>query len=497
MSIYIAKKIGREQDLGQGTRYSRAMRRVFIALCLLLLLLLAAPASAQLEWASPLQGTWLGWLDVPGARLRLVLRVLSGAGGRLLGALDSPDQGATGIPADEVKLRRSVFRVSLKAVGATFEGRLRGGVLDGRWTQSGRTFPLQMRRIAPEAISTVRPQDPVPPFPYAVRAVTFLNARDGVRLAATMTVPPGPGPFPAVILLPGAGPMDRDERIYGHRPLRVLADFLARQGYVVLRADKRGVGGSSGDWRHANLRGLAADGAAAVDYLKRWPMVDAQRLGLFGHGEGGEVAALVAGSLRRNDIAFVVLMGAPAMRGDRLIQLSSARIAAAEGAPRAVIARQQALQERILPIAAQPGQAARVREMLEAYAAGAGPEERARLGDLDDWVERQIQNLTSPWMRFYLRYDPVPALRRVRCPLLALYGARDLQVPADGNAARLRANMAGNADATVEILPDLNHLFQTAPLGIPTEYLQIDETIAPAALGRIADWLRERLGGAP
>jgi pimeloyl-ACP methyl ester carboxylesterase len=323
--------------------------------------------------------------------------------------------------------------------------------------------------------------------------VTFPGGASGVMLAGTLTTPPGAGPFPAAVLISGSGPNDRDETIFGHKPFLLLADTLTRRGVAVLRYDKRGIGHSTGHYAQATSADFAADAAAAVRYLRAQKIVDPKRIGLIGHSEGGLIAPLVA-SEHPTDIAFVVLLAAPGMTGEKILLAQAALIGKAEGATPAQMAQEHALQQAIFtvvkrepnPILAQ----AQVRAAVLKAVAALSPASKAKIADPAAYAQLESRQV-SPWLRFFLTYDPAPALEKTRCPVLALDGSKDLQVPPAEDLALTSEALksGGNTNVTVQELPNLNHLFQTCDTGSPSEYAKISETMAPSALAIIGDWV--------
>lgn len=356
--------------------------------------------------------------------------------------------------------------------------------------------------LAQQATAPPRPQDPLPPFPYRVEDVRYPNERAAITLAGTLTLPEGPGPFPAVVLISGSGPQTRDSELFGHRPFLVLADHLTRRGIAVLRSDDRGVGASEGDFRAATSRDFAEDAEAAVAYLRTRADVREGAVGLLGHSEGGLVAPMVAAD--GEGVAFVVLLAAPGVNGEEILYEQGSLIARAFGAPDEQVALNRRLQEELFAVLkAEEDEAARARGMEAVFRrqfADVSPEERAATGltreEEDEWIRQQISGMGGPWYRFFLMHEPAPVLARVRVPVLALFGERDLQVPSAQNAPALEAALrdGGNSDVTVQTLPGLNHLFQTAALGVPQEYPTLEETMAPGVLERVADWILERVG---
>jgi pimeloyl-ACP methyl ester carboxylesterase len=299
-----------------------------------------------------------------------------------------------------------------------------------------------------------------------------------VHLAGTLTVPEGPGPFPAVLLITGSGSQDRDETIFEHKPFLVLADDLTRRGIAVLRVDDRGVGGSTGGSPNDTTADFATDVEAGVAWLKACMEVDPKRIGLIGHSEGGVIAPMVAA--RDPAVAFVVLWAGSGVRGAELLAAQARAVAVASGAPPAAADEIFRHQSQMLQSVAGAPDAARARAALVKVAADA---------DLPPPTDEAIASLTVPWTRWFIAYDPAPALRALKIPVLALIGGKDVQVLPEQNIPALRAALAGDAKAQVLELPGLNHLFQTAGTGGPAEYGKIEETIAPAALKLIGDWI--------
>ncbi len=457
---------------------------------------------------SSLAGRWEGSLALPtGQSLRLVFNVARATGGGWTATMDSPDQGAFGIPLDSVRVDGDSLSLRVPAISGGYTG-TRGpdGAITGTWTQGPGSLPLVLRRgTAPT--ENPRPQHPTPPFPYATEDVRFLNATAGIELAGTLTLPEGAGPFPAVALVSGSGPQDRDQTLFGHKTFLVLADHLTRAGIAVLRYDDRGVGQSGGDFGRATSIDFAGDAAAAVTFLTRHPSVNPRQVGLIGHSEGGLIAPLVAtgaGGAPRADLAFTVLLAPPALSGEALLYLQGAAIARASGASDSVIGINRRVQERMFAIIrAEPDETRRqaaMRTLLEELASQMTPAERAaqgmQPGNEEAWIRAQVASVGTPWFRTFMLYDPRPTLEQLTTPVLALFGGLDLQVPADENRAALEAALAraGNTRATVTVVPGVNHLFQTARTGVPAEYGIIRETLAPTVLDTISAWIRAQVG---
>jgi pimeloyl-ACP methyl ester carboxylesterase len=465
---------------------------LFLLACARLLLMMTVTASvaSQPQGAPlPIEGDWQGSLAAGGTTLRLALHVVRDAAGALSAKFDSLDQGATGIPFDTVTVTGDVVRFELKAANAVFEGRMSDDrrQIEGRWTQGGGSAPLVLTRGLPAAAQ--RPQLPAKPYPYNEEQVTYQNKAAGITLAGTLTTPKGL-PAPAVILITGSGAEDRDETIFGHKPFLILADHLTHAGIAVLRVDDRGVGGSSGKTEDGTSDDFAGDVIAGIEYLKGRKEIDPKRIGLIGHSEGGLIAPIVAS--RSADVAFIVLMAGPGIPGEEILYLQAAAIARVSGAAEAQIAENRKVQERMFEIIRTEKDPAAARERFAAVRdelVAKVPE--AQKAAATAQLNGSFTRISSPWFRYFLSYDPRPALQKVKCPVLAIAGERDLQVPyaenLDAIGAALKAG--GNTRVTLVHVPDLNHLFQTATTGSPAEYARIEETMAPAALKIITDWI--------
>jgi pimeloyl-ACP methyl ester carboxylesterase len=312
-------------------------------------------------------------------------------------------------------------------------------------------------------------------------------------------MPNGPGRFPALILISGSGPQDRDETIFQHKPFLLLADALTRRGVAVLRVDDRGVGGSTGSTSQSTSEDFAGDVLAGIAFLKSRPEIDSRKIGLAGHSEGGLIAPMVAA--RSNDVAFIVLLAGTGLPGDQIIILQQRLIGKVMGADEKSLDTQQDIQKQLDEIVkAEPDHdkmVKRLREALKKIWSKLSEQERKEAGDFEALLESQGKVLESPWYRFFLMFDPRPTLAKVRCPVLALNGEKDLQVPPKENLAEIEKALkrGGNMQVTVKELPGLNHLFQTCKTGAVSEYAAIEETMSPAALKVITDWVAERVTG--
>ncbi len=433
---------------------------------------------------SDIDGTWSGLLDLGTAKLHLVYHILNTVDG-LTATADSPDQGAKGM-AVTVTRDGTSLKLEMKGVGAIFDGKIASDLksITGTFTQRGNNIPLVLTPLKDAAqLERRRPQNPAKPYPYREEEVAYENTIQNVHLAGTLTLPMGKGPFPGVVLITGSGPQDRDEALLDHRPFLVLADHLTGQGIAVLRVDDRGVGKSTGDFAKATTADFATDVEASLAYLKGRPEVDPHKLGLIGHSEGGVIAPMVAA--RNHDVAFIVLMAGTGVRGDELLVAQVSAINQAAGKTQTQVEKSANDERAILQLAETEKDDTVIANKLRELSDG-------KLSDAQ--IATSLKQLRSPWFQYFLIYDPAIALCKVKCPVLALNGSKDTQVPASQNLPAIRQALqsAGNTHFETVELPNLNHLFQTCKTGSPTEYAEMEETISPIALDKISSWISKQ-----
>ena len=452
---------------------------------LALLVAVAAPGTERIA------GRWEGAIEVLGGTLGIAVDFKTAADG-WQATIDIPQQGAQGLALTAVRVEPPKVHFELPAGPglAVFDGELADGVIRGSFRQAGVEGSFELTPGTPKPEAT-----PEPPPPYKVEEVVVTSGE--VKLAGTLTLPPKPGKHPAVVLLTGSGAQNRDEEIAGFKPFRLIADHLTRAGVVVLRCDDRGVGSSSGSLESVTSEDLAGDALAALGFLKSRPEVDSARIGLLGHSEGGLLAVMAAG--RSKDVGFIVLVSGPAVNGETLLRAQGEAIFRAEGKSEAEVQRllaQQARGFRVIRTGEGAEElAAEVRKETLAALAKLPPEQQKAMGDLGPFADRAVKGqmaaLRSPWLKFFLDFDPTPALGQVRCPVLALFGEKDLQVPAEPNRKALEAALArtGNKRVTVKVLPGANHLFQAAKTGSPSEYAMLPKQFVPGFLEAIAGFV--------
>lgn len=440
-----------------------------------------------------LAGIWQGTLKVQAIELRIVFHVTADSNGAFKSTMDSPDQGAKGIVVNSTTINNDSVTFGIDIINGKYEGTWQPGdsLITGTWKQGGASFPLDLHRV--EEVQEVRhSQEPKPPFPYDAENVSFENKSAGITLAGTFTKPKTGDRFTTVLLITGSGPQNRDEELLGHKPFLVLADYLTRRGIAVLRVDDRGVGQSTGVFGTATTVDLARDVQAGIDYLKSRKDVDTKKIGLIGHSEGGIIAPMVAAN--SNDVAFIVLMAGTSLTGEKILYMQDSLISLVMGQPLKEVEKDLSEKRALFSLLKEEQDTTKLRQELRSMIA----ETMAGDSSLTEERKEAVINATltqtmSPWFRFFLTYDPMPALEKVTCPVLALNGSKDLQVPAQENLAGMENafTKSGNTRAVTKLLPGLNHLFQKADTGSPTEYARIEETINSEALKTIGDWIEE------
>jgi uncharacterized protein len=444
-----------------------------------------------------LSGSWSGTLKVGGQELPVGFEFTAEAGGQFKGVMRSPMQTPQPIPITVVTFRDRELKVTVDLVGGSYQGKAaaNGQTIRGEWKQGGYALPLDLKFEPGGTAEPVRPQTPKPPFPYASEEVVFPNLAADIRLAGTLTLPKGgTGPVAAAILISGSGPQDRDETIMGHKPFAVLADYLTRQGIAVLRYDDRGTGASTGTFAYGTTMDFATDAAAALSYLKTRKEIDPARIGLIGHSEGGLIAPIVAVK-RPGEVAFLVLLAGPGLRGDEILMTQSRALMTAAGMKPNLIELTARLNRSIYDALTEPNpDGEKVRKLATDFAEELkklSPDDAKALGEIGPGLEEQMKSLQTPWFANFLVLDPAEYLGQITLPVLALNGARDLQVLADPNLAAIEKHLraAGNTRFVTRKLPDLNHLFQKAETGLPGEYWRIETTIEHSVLKLIADWI--------
>lgn len=447
------------------------------------------------SFAQDISGQWYGVLKAPGVELRLVFNI-SQSNNVYSTTMDSPDQKVTGIPVTTTIFENGAIKLAIPAGSIAYEGKLgQDQIFTGTFQQGPMSVPMNLSREAVVKEVKRRPQEPQKPFPYYTEDVVFENAAAGITLAGTLSLPFKDGRFPVAVLVSGSGPQNRDEELLGHKPFLVLADYLTKNGFAVLRYDDRGTAASKGDFKSATTADFAEDAAAAVAYLKNRKEIDSKRIGLIGHSEGGVIAPIVAS--KDQSIACIVLLAGTGLPGDEVLLLQKAMIERVAGLSESAIATGQKTNKGVFEIIKKGTSADQVNTDLARYFQNIDAENTTNAEDRKA-KEREnqviLKQLSSAWMQYFIKFDPALALKKVKCPVLALNGARDLQVTPNENISAIKSALeaGGNKKVTTDIIPNLNHLFQECNTGSPDEYANIEQTFSPIAMTTVLQWLQKQ-----
>lgn len=461
------------------------MKTTFLSL--LIFLYLNSYAIAQ-----DLSGSWKGTLEVMGQKLPLVFH-FELEGEEWNGTMDSPNQGAVGIPLSKVLFNGLMVNFELAAGGISYEGLFVEENIKGTFKQSGMSFPLDLIKNAEESEKKpiLRPQHPEPPFEYLEIPVVFRNPKEDFQLKGTITKPKGEGPFPAVVLVTGSGPQDRNSEIFGHKPFLVMADFLSNSGIVVLRYDERGVGESGGKFSKATTLDFKNDAIYALEFLRDQSFVDNQKVGLIGHSEGGLIAWLVGAELSMAD--FLIALAPPVVPIPELMLKQTEDISRSTGSPQELVTQQVSINEKFYKMIGNSEDSkeamAKIPDLVDEIIGGYGLEKeilQQQANSLSSTFEKSI----NPWFYYFIKTNPEEYIQKVNIPVFAAFGSKDLQVNAAQNGNRLIELFQDKQELLrVEVYPDLNHLFQKAETGAVSEYATIEESFNIKVLQDIVSFI--------
>jgi len=468
------------------------MKKLFTLTFVLILLYSVSLQAQKIGNKSSITGSWLGKLNTGAIELRIIFNLSISVNDSLIATLDSPDQGAKNIKLGRVTLAGETIKISAPALMGEYNGTIKSdSTMEGTWTQGGNSMLLNLKKLK-EAFSVIRPQEPKSPFPYTSQEVTFTNDKFKISLAGTLTIPSGNGPFKAVIMITGSGAQNRNEELMGHKPFLVIADYLSRNGVAVLRYYDRGVGGSKGKYSEATSANLATDAEAAFNFLSNYPNINNKEIGFIGHSEGGLIAPIVASS--NQNIGFIVSLAGPGVTGQQIIIRQSQDIGRLSGEKETDIKESTEINKRLYAVLRKEKDNNKAEvKILALY-----KEILLKKKTSKDETEKAVTQLKATfgsdkytWFRYFIMTDPSIYWKKVKCPVLALNGEKDVQVAANENLPAIEKALKSSGNSSVKIvkLPSLNHLFQHCTTGLPSEYGNIEETFSPEALKIISAWI--------
>lgn len=462
---------------------------------LLSLVCLVAKAQKPIE-------NWTGILNAGGQKIELRLHLIQNTDKSFNSNWDVPAQNAKAIPSSKTILNNDHLDIEVKMIGAAYRGTINktGDTIQGSWSQSGMYFPLIMTPLKEVSIVVVpKPQTPKPPFAYTINEFVYHGVNTNLDYGATLTYPKDNKKHPLVILITGSGKQDRDETIFEHKPFAVIADDLTNKGFAVLRVDDRGAGKSSGDFGKSTSADFALDVEEHIRYVKTLAMVDTFKIGLMGHSEGGLIAPMVAA--RNPSVAFIVLLAGPGIKITELMAIQNELVYKSAGISQqaidAYIPLYKNLMKTIIAIDKKEEAINTSVEMVKEWY-NKTDKSLAKLttqindeSDINKFATSMAVTLSTSWWKYFASYDPQPALQKVKCPVLAINGTADIQVPSEVSIKGIEQALkkGANKNYTTKQFEGLNHLFQKCSLCTVAEYGVLETTIEPEVLTTIGDWL--------
>ncbi|ESU22771.1 hypothetical protein FEDK69T_20320 [Flavobacterium enshiense DK69] len=444
-------------------------------------------------FSQEITGPWHGALEIPGMQLRISFNITKTENG-YSATMDSPDQNSKGMPMSAATFENSVLKVVLASHKIEYTGTLKkNNTISGIFKQGPNSLPLNLSRNEIEKKAAVRPQEPKTPYPYYSEEVTFVNEKENIQFSGTLTLPKKEGRFPVAILISGSGPQNRNEELAGHKPFLVLSDYLTKNGIAVLRYDDRGSHGSKGDFKTATTLDFASDVKAAVAYLQTRKEINKKKIGLIGHSEGGIIAPMVAANSK--EINYIVLLAGTGIPGDELLLLQEELISRNAGSPEESIAQDLKISKGAYEIIKQAAATESLKSDLANYYKTAlqviTVSDKPESMSTEEYTQLLVEGISTPWMQYFIKYNPSLILPKVKCPVLVLNGEKDIQVPAKVNLAAIKSALekGGNKKVTTIEFPKLNHLFQECKTCSIQEYTEIEQTISPLVLEEMSKWI--------
>lgn len=450
-----------------------------------IILVLITILTSSIMRSQEIAGRWGGLLKIRGTELKIVFNISKTKNG-LIATMDSPNERTFGIPATAITFANSILKLEIKNSGIKYEGILHPDeTITGFFKQNEQNLALDLSHYKMKNEIVVKYQEPQKPYPYYTEDVTFENKTDNIVLEATLSLPKKEGNFPVVILIPGYNKRSRDKDFVGHKHFLVIGDYLTKKGIGVLQYDDRGAGKSTGDYSKATIADLAKDVEAGVAYLKTRKEINKNKIGLLGHSEGGIIAAIVAGN--SNDINYIVSLAASGVRGDKkMLQLSELILCNTSIPEIEIYKKQEELRGAYNIILNSASNDDSLKKEIKSYFRAT-----KGYGATDEDINASSKAVLSPWMYYFLRFDPSTAFGKVKCPVLALNGDKDMHLFPEQNLMAIKEAVlsGGNRKVTTKNLSGLNHFFQETLTGSPSEYSEISQTFSPIALEEISSWV--------
>ena len=454
-------------------------------------------------WSQQAIENWTGQLNAGGQKIELRLHLIQNADKSYTSNWDVPAQKAKGIPSSKTDFKNDQLSIEVKMIGASYTGKLNtaGDKLEGTWGQSGMSFPLNMEPLKENKneVVVLKPQTPIPPFSYASDDIVYHGMNTNLDYGATITYPNDKAKHPLIILITGSGKQDRDETIFEHKPFAVLADYLTKKGLSVLRVDDRGAGKSTGDFSKSTSADFAMDVEEHIRYAKTLAMVDTNKIGLLGHSEGGIIAPMVAA--HNKSVAFVILMAGPGIEINEMMAIQNELYLKSLGVDKeaidAYIPLYKSLMKTIININNRQDAIIKANEIVKEWYSKTDKTVAKRItgikdeSDINTFASTMTDAFSSNWMKYFAAYNPQLALQKLKCPVLAINGSADIQVPAveDLKAIEAALKKAGNKHVVTKQFEGLNHLFQKCNKCTTQEYGELTTTIEPEVLDYIGEWL--------